>query len=97
MKLLIIDMDFLSVQPGIDCTTFHSFFSWNVWKKKFFFNFQKLADLWLVGDVDNHVVIDGSKVAEGFSAFQRRSCDRNKVRKLQPCCSIVSQNQDPVG
>ena len=37
MALLIIDnMDF---QPGIDCTTFHSFFSWWVWKKKCFFKF----------------------------------------------------------
>ena len=24
----------ISVQHGIDCTTFHSFFSWKVWKKK---------------------------------------------------------------
>ena len=40
----------------------------------FFLNFQKLAGLWLVGEVDNHVAIYGSKVAEGFSAFQRRSC-----------------------
>ena len=24
----------ISVQPEIDCTTFHSFFSWNVWKEK---------------------------------------------------------------
>ena len=61
MTLLIIDMDF---QPGIDCTTFHSFF----------LNFEKLAGLWLVGEVDNHVAIYESKVAEGFSAFQRRSC-----------------------
>ena len=37
-------------------------------------NFQKLAGLWLVGEVGNHVAIYGSKVAEGFSAFQRRSC-----------------------
>ena len=37
----------------------------------FFFNFLKLAGLWLVGEV---VAIYGSKVAEGFSAFQRRSC-----------------------
>ena len=35
--------------------------------------FQKLAGMWLVGEVDNHVAIYGSKVAEGFSAFQRRS------------------------
>ena len=40
----------------------------------FFFNFQKLAGLWLVGEVDNHVAIYRSEVAEGFSAFQRRSC-----------------------
>ena len=38
----------------------------------FFFFFQKFAGLWLVGKVDNHVAIYGSKVAEGFSAFQRR-------------------------
>ena len=43
-------------------------------KKLFFLNFQKLAGLWLVGKVDNHVAIYGFKVAEGFSAFQRRSC-----------------------
>ena len=43
-------------------------------KKIFFQDFQKLAGLWLVGEMDNHVGIYGSKVAEGFSAFQRRSC-----------------------
>ena len=64
----------ISVQPGIDCITFHSFFSWKVWKKIVFWNFQKLAGLWLVGKVDNHVAIYGSKVSEGFSAFQRLSC-----------------------
>ena len=47
------------------------FFS-NVKKKTFFF--QKLAGLWLVGEVVNHVGLYGSKVAEGCSAFQRRSC-----------------------
>ena len=36
---------------------------------------KKLAGLWLVGEVGNHVAIYGSKVAEGFSVFQRRSCD----------------------
>ena len=36
--------------------------------------FQKLAGLWLVGEVVNHVGLYGSKVAEGCSAFQRRSC-----------------------
>ena len=50
-----------------DYTTFHSFFS--MLKK----DFQKLAGLWLVGEVVNHVGIYGSKVVEGFSAFQRRS------------------------
>ena len=43
MTLLIIDMDFL---PGIDCTTFHSFFSWKVWKKMFF----KFFKSWQVCD-----------------------------------------------
>ena len=43
-----------------------------MFEKKFFFYFQKFAGLWLVGKVDNHVAIYGSKVAEGFSAFQRR-------------------------
>ena len=77
----------MSVQHGIDCTIFHSFFSWQVWKKKVFLNFQKLAGLGLVGEVDNHVAIYGSKVAEGFSAFQRRSCNhsgqviKNQIRK----------------
>ena len=43
-------------------------------KKEVFLNFQKLAGLWFVGEVENHVAIYGSKVAEGFSAFQRLSC-----------------------
>ena len=72
----------ISVQHGIDCTTFHSFFSWKVWTKKVFKNFQKLAGLWLVGEVDNHVPIYGSKVAEGFSAFQRRSCSHGHPPQL---------------
>ena len=33
-----------------------------------------MAGLWLVGEVVNHVGLYGSKVAEGCSAFQRRSC-----------------------
>ena len=36
----------ISVQPEIDCTTFHSFFSWNVWKKNFF----KIFKSWQVCD-----------------------------------------------
>ena len=32
------------------------------------------CQVWLVGEVGNHVAIYESKVAEGFSAFQRRSC-----------------------
>ena len=36
----------ISVQPEIDCTTFHSFFSWNVWKKFFF----KIFKSWQVCD-----------------------------------------------
>ena len=51
-----------------DCTTFHNFLP--MVKKKN----QKLAGLWLAGEVVNHVGIYGSKAAEGLSAFQRRSC-----------------------
>ena len=36
--------------------------------------FKKLAGLWWAGKVVNHIWIYGSKVAEGSSAFQRRSC-----------------------
>ena len=60
LKLILICSTF-------DCTTFHSF---NVKKK----DFQKLAGLWLAGEMVDHIGIYGSKVAEGFSAFQRRSC-----------------------
>ena len=35
---------------------------------------QKLAGLWLAGEMVNRIGIYGSKVAEGLSAFQRRSC-----------------------
>ena len=35
---------------------------------------QKLAGLWLAGEVVNHVGMYGSKAAEGLSAFQRQSC-----------------------
>ena len=38
----------ISVQPEIDCTTFHSFFSWNVWKKKK--KFFKIFKSWQVCD-----------------------------------------------
>ena len=33
-----------------------------------------LAGLWLAGEMVNRIGIYGSKVAEGLSAFQRRSC-----------------------
>ena len=72
MTLSIIDMDFLYQFNLRLIAPLFSFFSWNVWKKKVFQDFQKLAGLWLVGEMDNHVGIYGSKVAEGFSAFQRR-------------------------
>ena len=74
MTLLIIDLDFpyqfnLGLIAPLFTVPFHEMF-----EKNFFLNFQMLAGLWLVGEVDNHVAIYGSKVAEGFSAFQRRSC-----------------------
>ena len=43
----------------------------NLRKKR---DFQKLAGLWLAGEMVNRIGIYGSKVAEGLSAFQRRSC-----------------------
>ena len=61
----------ISVQPEIAPLFTVSFNEMFEKKKK---DFQKLAGLWLVGEMDNHVAIYGSKVAEGFSAFQRRSC-----------------------
>ena len=72
--LLIIDIDFLY---QIDCTTFHIFLSWDIRKENCFLKFSKVGrsvNVWLVGEVDNHVAIYGSRVAECFSAFQRRSC-----------------------
>ena len=67
---MIIDMDFLyqfnlGLIAPLFTGSFHEMFD-------FFLFFQKFAGLWLVGKVDNHVAIYGSKVAEGFSAFQRR-------------------------
>ena len=38
------------------------------------FDFQKLAGVWLARLINDDVGIYGSCVAEGFSAFQRRSC-----------------------
>ena len=49
--------------------------------------FQKLAGLWLVAEVVNHVGLYGSKVAEGYSAFQRRSCDNLR------CCQWQKFNE----
>ena len=62
-----------------DCTTFHSF---NVKKV-----FQKLAGLWLAGEMVNRMWIYGSK-AEGLSSFQRRSCWVMQRRRI---CIAVFQ------
>ena len=59
----------MSVQPEI--TSLLRCFFFNVKGKNVF---QKLAGLWLVAEVVNHVGLYGSKVAEGCSAFQHRSC-----------------------
>ena len=59
------NLKLILISSTLDCTTFHSF---NVEK------IQKLAGLWLVGEMVDHIEIYGSKVAEGLSAFQRRSC-----------------------
>ena len=71
----MIDMDFLyqlnlGLIAPLFIVSFHEMFEKNI----VFLNLQKLAGLWLVGEVDNHVAIYGSKVAKGFSAFQCRSC-----------------------
>ena len=68
ITLSIIDVDFL-YQFNLRLHHFSVVF-FNVKKKVF----QKLAGLWLVGEVVNHVGLYGSKVAEGCSAFQHRSC-----------------------
>ena len=82
MMLLIIGMDFLyQFNLGLIAPLF-SFFSCKVWEKKSFLIFQKLAGLWLVGEVDDHVAIYGSKVAEGLLAFQRRSCWKMNVNLI---------------
>ena len=61
ITLLISDMDFL-YQFNLRLRHFWRFFFPNVKKNNFFF--QKLAGLWLVGEVVNHVGLYGSKVAE---------------------------------
>ena len=59
-------------------------------------DFQKLAGLWLAGEVVNHVGIYGSKAAEGLWAFQRWSCWQKAIcsyktdKYLLPC--IVDLN-----
>ena len=58
----------ISVQPEIASLLICCFY---IVKKNVF---QKLASLWLVGEVFIHVGLYGSKVAEGCSAFQHRSC-----------------------
>ena len=63
ITLLISDMVSISVQPEI--TSLLKGFLSNVKKKK-----KKIKS----GEVVNHVGLYGSKVAEGCSAFQRRSC-----------------------
>ena len=71
---MIIDMDFLyQFNLGLIAPLFTGSFH-EMLEFFFFFNFQKLAGLWLVAELDNHVAIYGSNVTEGFSAFQRRSC-----------------------
>ena len=62
------NLKLILISSTLDCTTFHSF---NVKKKK---DFQKLAGLWLAGEMIDYIGIYGSKVAEGLLAFQRRSC-----------------------
>ena len=60
----------------------------STWEKKK--DFQKLAGLWLAGEMVNRIGIYGSKVAEGLSAFQRRSCLLyNNLFMYQVLCTLV--------
>ena len=85
---MIIDMDFLyqfnlGLIAPLFTGSFHEMF------EIIFFFFQKFAGLWLVGKVDNHVTIYGSKVAEGFLAFQRRLVTRcSFLLYVQNICRI---------
>ena len=84
ITLSISDMDFL-YQFNLSLHHFWGLF-FSMLKKKIF---QKLAGLWLVGKVVNHVGLYGSKVAEGCSAFQRRSCLLVKYKRMPvnvSCC-----------
>ena len=56
------------ISSNWDCNTFDNIVS------MFKIFFQKLAGLWLAGEVANHVRIYVPKVAEGLSAFEQRSC-----------------------
>ena len=95
MMLLLIDMDFiyqfnLRLIAPLFTVSFHEMFE----RKKVFQDFQKLAGLWLVGEMDNHVGIYGSKVAEGFSALQRQSCLHlwSDMLIILICDSITHEN-----
>ena len=56
----------------------------SIWEKKK--DYQKLAGLWLAGEMVNRIGIYGSKVAEGLSAFQRRSCILTHWRWVTHMC-----------
>ena len=81
----------LSVQPEITSLLRPVFFS--MLKKCF----SKVGSLWLVGDVVNHVGLYWSKVAEGYSAFQRRSWFFSQWL-LMVCChySVTDPNLKPI-
>ena len=60
-------------------------FPYSAWKKN-----QKLAGLWLAGEVVDHIGIYGSKAAEGLSAFQRRSCFNFSCQQLIDECIVIT-------
>ena len=74
MTLLIIDMDFLyQFNLGLIAQLFTVFFM-KCLKKKCFLKLSKVGRSVIGWRSDTHVAIYGSRVAKGFSAFQRRSC-----------------------
>ena len=88
MTLAIIDRDF---PYQFNLRLIAQLFTVSVqFLKKMFskFNFQKLAGLWLVGKVVNHIGMYGSRAAEGLSASQRRSCLSVGIRSdIDDLCS----------
>ena len=76
MTLLVIEINLLYQFNQRLIAPLFSFFSWNVWNRRFL-KFSKVGRSVIGWQSGNQFGIYRSKVAEGFSAFQRRSCQNN--------------------